>query len=83
VPSVAPGQNILRRPPVRSRKRSQTQCKDDLIRRPRAGGRCARVMIQLHDEALVIRRCLAAPVKGSAPGGAVLSGLARIEAFGR
>jgi hypothetical protein len=40
-------------------------------------------MIQSHDEALVIRRGLAAPVKGSAPGDAVLSGLAQIEAFGR
>jgi hypothetical protein len=57
--------------------------KDDLIRRPRAAGRCARVVIQAHDEALVIRPCLAAPVKGSAPGDVVLSGLAQIEAFGR
>jgi hypothetical protein len=57
--------------------------KDDLIRRSRAGGRCARVMIRSHDQALVIRRCLAAPVKGSAPGDVVLSGLAQIEAFGR
>jgi hypothetical protein len=57
--------------------------KDDLIRRPRAGGRCALLVIQAHNEALVIRRCLAAPVKGSAPGDVVLSGLAQIEAFGR
>jgi hypothetical protein len=40
-------------------------------------------MIESHDEALVIRRCLAAPVKGSAPGDVVLSGLAQIAAFGR
>jgi hypothetical protein len=57
--------------------------KDDLIRRPRAGGRRALVVIQADDEALVIRRCLAAPVKGSAPGDGVLSGLAQVEAFGR
>jgi hypothetical protein len=41
------------------------------------------MVIQAHDEALVIRRYLAAPVKGCAPGDVVLSGLAQIEAFGR
>jgi hypothetical protein len=41
------------------------------------------VVIQAHDEALVIRRCLAAPVKRSAPSDVVLSGLAQIEEFGR
>jgi hypothetical protein len=55
--------------------------KDDLIRRHRAGGRCA--LVVFHDEALVIRRYLAAPVKGCAPGDVVLSGLAQIAAFGR
>jgi hypothetical protein len=57
--------------------------KDDLIRRARAGGRRALVVILADDEALVIRRCLASPVTGSAPGDVVLSGLAQIETFGR
>jgi hypothetical protein len=57
--------------------------KDDLIRRRRAGGRRALAVIQADDEELVIRRCLAAPAKGSTPGDVVLSGLAQIEGFGR
>jgi hypothetical protein len=41
------------------------------------------VVIQAHDEALVIRCCLARRVNGSAPRDVVLSGLAQVEAFGR
>ena len=75
MPSVAPG---AEHPPPATGSFAEAE-----VRYPGAGSRCARVVIQAHDEALLIRRCLAAPVKRSVLCDAVLSGLAQIEAFGR